>query len=199
MALSNIVYKDFTFPHNPRTSGCKCDRSYIKHKYPELAGSELEDFGPNAIVITGSGEFFGDDAYGTWNRLYDQFASNGVGNVSHPIYKHITRGLMTSLSSTLESIENYISYEFEIVADTDIQINECIGNYVVVNTQTAQPQEQNTNSIVHTVIKGECLSVICANYSKKYGVKIKWKNIAKLNNMANPDLIYPGDKITIQW
>ena len=71
--LNKIRYKDFIFPNNPSTTGFKCDRSYIKHKYPNLVGNELEDFSANAIIITGSGYFFGHDAYNRFNALYDEF------------------------------------------------------------------------------------------------------------------------------
>ncbi len=44
---------------------------------------------------------------------------------------------------------------------------------------------------VHTVKKGDTLSEI----GEKYGVS--WKAIAKLNNIDNPDLIFPGQKFKI--
>jgi hypothetical protein len=127
--LNEIRYKDFTFPHNPETTGFKCDRSYIRHKYPNLAGNELEDFGINAIVITGSGYFFGEDAYSNFDKLFKEFEKNGVGDFSHPIYTQVTRGLMVNLESTVDPEVNSIKYSFEIVADTEPNTKESLKSY----------------------------------------------------------------------
>lgn len=129
-ALNKIKYKDFTFPNNPETTGFKCDRSYIKHKYPNLAGNELEDFGINAIVITGSGYFFGDKAYDSFHKLYQEFKKDGVGGFSHPIFTEVTRGLMVSLESSVEPQSNAIKYTFEVIADTEPKIAENVSSYV---------------------------------------------------------------------
>lgn len=129
--LSKIKYKKFTFPNNPETTSFKCDRAYIKHKYPNFAGNELEDFGVNAIVITGSGCFFGANAYRNFNKLYKEFEKKGVGNFSHPIYTNVTRGLMTSLESTVDPEVNVIRYSFEIVADTKPNTKESRKKYAV--------------------------------------------------------------------
>ena len=77
MGLAKIKYKSFTFPINPETTSMKCDRSYIKHKYPELAGNELEDFGVNACIISGTGVFIGSNAYKNAKKLYDEYKKNG--------------------------------------------------------------------------------------------------------------------------
>ena len=135
--LNAIRYKDFTFPYNPETTGFKCDRSYIKHKYPNLAGNELEDFGINAIVITGSGVFFGDNAYDNFHNLFKEFEKDGVGDFSHPIYTEVTRGLMVNLESTVNPEVNIIKYSFEVVADTEPDVTESLTKYVeVVDTNT---------------------------------------------------------------
>ena len=147
MTLSKIKYKDFTFPNNPETTGFKCDRSYIKHKYPEMAGEELEDFGVNAIVITGSGVFFGDGCYNTFKKLYKVYQSKGVGSVSHPIFTQITRGLMTSLEATVDAEKNVIHYSFEIVGDTKPNVKENIGKHAVKEIALSAP----TASIGHKV------------------------------------------------
>lgn len=129
--LTKIQYKSFTFPNNPETTSFKCDRAYIKHKYPSLAGNELEDFGVNAIIVTGSGYFFGVNAYDNFHSLYKEFKKEGVGDFRHPIYTEVTRGLMTNLESTVEPETNAIRYSFEVVADTKPNVKENIGKYAV--------------------------------------------------------------------
>ena len=204
--LASIVYKDFIFPNNPATTSYKIDRSYVKHKYPELSGAELEDLGSNACIITGSGEFFGQDAYTHWNRLLKEYKKGGIGNVSHPIFTDITRGLMVSLSADIEPTPQYVKYSFEIVADTEPSISECLGKYISVLSSSVPASDAssggsngNGSEFVHVVVSGECLSVICARYAKKYNTKISWQKIATYNNMKNPHLIYPGDRIKIYY
>ena len=279
MALSNIKYKSFKFPNNPETTGFKCDRAYIKHKYPGLIGNELEDFGINAIVITGSGYFFGKNAYSTFRKLYTEYKKKGVGDFSHPIFTQVTRGLMTNLEGRVDAEKNAIYYSFEIVADTkpkttenkskkktksksskddddndtDFKVGDIVyfkggthyytsykdakgykatagwaritiikkGHahpYHLIHTSNSKSNvygwvdtgtftkksskssdSRKSGKIVHTVKKGECLSVICARYSKKYKTTISWRTIAKKNNIKNPNLIYPGQKITIYY
>lgn len=131
MGLARIKYKSFTFPNNPETTSMKCDRSYIKHKYPELAGNELEDFGVNACIISGSGVFFGKDAYENAKKLYNEYKKKGVGTVKHPIYSWVTRGLMTNLELTNEPEVNTIHYTFEIIADTKPNVKENIKKFAV--------------------------------------------------------------------
>lgn len=203
--LARITYKGFEFPYNPATTSYKIDRTYIKHKYPELSGNELEDFGPNACVISGSGEFFGDNAYQNWRKLLKEFKKGEVGSVSHPIFTDVTRGLMTSLQATLEPREDYVRYAFEIIADTELSINETLGKYISVVSggswanDSGESGGSNNGELVHTVSSGECLSVICAKYASKFNTTISWKKIAEHNNMKNPNLIYPGDKIKIYY
>jgi nucleoid-associated protein YgaU len=59
----------------------------------------------------------------------------------------------------------------------------------------APPDKEPTppKTTVYTVKKGDTLSAIAATYHVKGG----YPALAKLNRIANPNLIYPGQKITI--
>lgn len=50
---------------------------------------------------------------------------------------------------------------------------------------------QTTNDIIHTVKANETLSGICSRYGAN------WKSVAEYNNLKNPHLIYPNQKIKI--
>lgn len=283
--LNKIRYKNFTFPYNPETTGLKCDRTYIKHKYPGLAGNELEDFGINAVSITGVGYFIGKNAYNNFHKLFKEYQKPGVGTVYHPVFSEITRGLMVSLESEINPGANCIKYTFEIIGDTEPKTKESanknrgvssvsdssdndkssgsgsfsVGDIVYFSGGThyvssdsnskgykatagkakitikkpgkAHPyhlihmdnksnvygwvdassiqsissksskssSSSSSGKVVHTVKSGECLSVICAKYSKKYGKTISWRTIASKNKLSNPNLIYPGQRITIYY
>lgn len=149
--LNNIKYKNFTFPNNPETTGFKCDRSYIKHKYPDLSGNELEDFGVNAIVVTGNGCFFGENAYTHFHNLYNEYSKNGVGDFRHPVFTEITRGLMTSLDFTIDPEVNVIKYSFEVVADTKPNTKENVSKYAVrdITSSASSSKSYNVGDIVY--------------------------------------------------
>lgn len=113
--LNSMRYKSFVWEYNPAECTYTCDRSYVAHKYPELAGVELEDMDINEIVISGSGEFFGENAYKNWMRLNAEYKTFGPGEFYHPIFTDVTRGLMTKLQAKMEPREDYVAYTFEIV------------------------------------------------------------------------------------
>lgn len=122
--LKSIVYGGFKFPNNPSTTGFKCGRSYIQHKYPGLVGAELEDFSVDAISITGEGVFFGDNCYKTFKKLYKVYKKDGVVSFSHPVFTQVDRALMVNLTSRVDAEDNIIHYSFEIIADTTPIIKE---------------------------------------------------------------------------
>lgn len=118
--LNSMRYKSFVWEYNPETCTYSCQRSYVAHKYPELAGVELEDMDINEIVITGKGEFFGENAYKNWMRLVAEFKTFGEGEFYHPIFTDVTRGLMTKLQAEMEPRDDYVVYSFEIVCGIDV-------------------------------------------------------------------------------
>ena len=137
--MKKMKYKNYTFPYNPKTTSMKCDRRYIKHKYPRLSGQELEDFGLDAMVITGKITFFSKqksngtvlDAYNEYKKLYQVYKKKGVGTVSHPVFTQIKRGLMVNLECEVDAEVNCVHVTFEIVADTKPNVKENLKKYAV--------------------------------------------------------------------
>lgn len=111
--LNSIRYKWFEFPYNPDTSTYTANKTFAAHKYPDIAGEELEDMDIGDIVISGSGEFVGDDAYDFWDELNEVFKDTGTGKLYHPIYRDVKKALMTKLTATVEPRSDYVAYEFE--------------------------------------------------------------------------------------
>lgn len=118
--LNSMRYKSFVWDYNPESCTYTCDRTYVAHKYPELSGVELEDMDINQAIITGEGEFFGDNAYSNWMKLNAEFRTFGPGLFSHPVYTDVTQGLMTKLQAKMEPRDDYVAYSFEIVCDVPV-------------------------------------------------------------------------------
>ena len=130
--LNSMSYKDFTWEYNPATCTYSCSKKYVAHKYPELSGVELEDMDADEVVITGEGEFFGEDAYTNWMKLNAEFRKLGPGKFSHPIFTDVTKALMTKLEAKMEPRDDYVAYSFEIIAHDKITlINTPTVNIVV--------------------------------------------------------------------
>lgn len=135
--LTSMRYKSFTWEYNPAECTYSCQRSYVAHKYPELAGVELEDMDINEVVITGKGEFFGPNAYSNWMKLNAEFKTFGPGTFYHPVFTDVTQGLMTKLHAEMEPRDDYVVYSFEIVSDMTIPN---------INTPSVIPQDTGTGS-----------------------------------------------------
>ena len=150
--LNSMRYKSFTWEYNPASCTYSCERTYVKHKYPELAGVELEDMDINEIVITGKGEFFGPNAYSNWMKLNAEFKTFGPGEFSHPIFTDVTRALMTKLEAEMEPRDDYIVYSFEIVSDTIINSIHPPSVIPVDNTSNEQGSDSTQIKVGDIVI-----------------------------------------------
>ncbi|PNY80546.1 BON domain-containing protein [Deinococcus koreensis] len=60
--------------------------------------------------------------------------------------------------------------------------------------ELAREKDQASGDTVYTVKPGDSLSAIAQKY---YGDPMQYKKIAHYNNISNPDLIHPGDKLKI--
>lgn len=258
--MNKMKYKTFTFPNNPSTCRYSCDKTLIKHKYPELAAVELEDMNIDAAIISCQGEFFGENAYDYWMKLNHVFKSKGVGDFYHPIYTDVTKGIMQKLESTLEPREDYVSYSFEIwqhipavvisskstpkstIVSTSTSNMPVVGDIVVANGYVYSSSDGGTRGIkldnkdcvvtqisngaeypihvstygwiasndiklkrtasigsampttdnIYIVKSGDTLSKIASKYNTT------WQILARLNNIKNPNLIIPGQKIKLR-
>ena len=60
--------------------------------------------------------------------------------------------------------------------------------------ELAKDKDEETGDTVYTVKPGDSLSKIAEHY---YGDQMEYKKIAHYNNISNPDLIQPGQKLRI--
>lgn len=111
--LPSMRYKDYTWKYNPSRCVYSCDKSLVKHIYPELHAAEIEDMDIEGAIISGVGEFFGPTAYQDWQELLAVFKDVGIGEFYHPIFTDVTMASMKKLDATTEPRENYVSYSFE--------------------------------------------------------------------------------------
>ena len=105
-----LKFKTYTWPNDPHTYREELHR---EPQYTTQSGtSTYTGMGATHRRITGSGAFFGEDAYANFRALMELAADNTAGDLVHPIWG--TRYCyFTKLEMTQEPRENYVTYSFE--------------------------------------------------------------------------------------
>lgn len=196
MELASMKYKDFTWPHNPRTYTIDYRRSMAEHKVP-FGRCHLQDLGPTRRVMKGEGEFVGPDAYDTFKALASTFYSNGPGALIHPVWQS-ANVYFVELSLTQEPKKDYVKYSFTFWEGYD-------GYQAYARSGGAEPTGSDggegsasrsaggENAVWHTVARGENLWKIAADYS------VSLTAVIALNpQLKNPNLIYPGERVRVR-
>ena len=106
-------------------------------------------------------------------------------------------GMDVMCSITLKEYKDYptVSTIMQKVIDTaiDVAVGAAATAAVATVTKTRSTTGKTTPK-TYTVVKGDTLWSIC---KKHLGDGQKYKEVAKLNNLENPDLIYPGQKLRL--
>lgn len=100
-------------------------------------------------------------------------------------------GMDTLCHITLKEYKEYGTSTFSIV---NLIKDVVEGAIAVVSTTKQRSTSSKTTPKQYTVKKGDTLWSIC---KKHLGDGQKYKEIAKLNNIKNPDLIYPGQVLRL--
>eukprot|EP00831_Metopus_contortus_P080243 TRINITY_DN8170_c0_g1_i5.p3 TRINITY_DN8170_c0_g1~~TRINITY_DN8170_c0_g1_i5.p3 ORF type:complete len:179 (-),score=25.07 TRINITY_DN8170_c0_g1_i5:343-879(-) len=92
-------------------------------------------------------------------------------------------------------LKQYKDYATKVVSIPVTNTMASTSNKVIFipATESRPPGNQPSNK-TYTVKKGDCLWNICKQY---LGNGSKYNEIAKLNNISNPNLIYPGQVIKL--
>lgn len=125
------------------------------------------------------------------------------------IYRTMPQGKVLFNDALTVSIEDYTLTEnaldgFDITADVTLKVypEENVIAYqtikkaegeTVIKVEKARASDKET-AATYTVKKGDCLWAIC---KAQLGDGSKFGEIAKLNGIANPNLIYPGQVIKL--
>jgi len=108
--MNFLSYKTFVWPQNPHTYREVTSRSPMY--YTQDGETYFDSMGPLKRTITGSGVFYGEDAYEQYKKLQKLSEDMAAGNLEHPIFG-IRYCYLTLLEVTQEPKENYVSYRFE--------------------------------------------------------------------------------------
>lgn len=108
--MEKLSYKTFVWPQNPTTY--KEEYKRTPHYYTVDKVTYFDKIGDMQRLITGTGVFYGEDAFTKFKQLIQLFESNEPGNLEHPIWG-IRYCYFTGLELTQEPKDDYVSYKFE--------------------------------------------------------------------------------------
>lgn len=157
------------------------------------------------------GSFLAQWTYWTRKKaLYEYVKSKGVsiGDLEAQLeflYQELStsyKGVLSTLKNATSILEasNAVLFDFERPADQSVKVQNyraSLGQQFYdkyAGKQVDQPQEvvqASTNDMTYTVKSGDTLSGIALKYNTTY------QKLAEYNNIANPSIIYVGQKIRI--
>jgi LysM repeat protein len=159
---------------------------------------------------------FGIAQWTWWSRkkaLYEYAKSKGVsiGNLEIQL-EYLYQELSASYKSVLSTLKNATSvleasnavlFKFENPADQSVSVQNLRASFgqkfydkyagKKVETQQVTTQQPVVSDTVYAVKSGDTLYNIALKYNTTY------QKLAEYNNIANPSIIYVGQKIRIPW
>jgi len=121
---SLMKYKSFIWPRNPKEINITVEND-IKDFYIPKAGSVLQNYRRRKRVISGTGEFFGEDCFSQYENLFEIFKnSNGSSYLVIPNIDPFP-AVFKNLKLLGDPSPNVVTYSFTFWEDTkDIYKNE---------------------------------------------------------------------------
>lgn len=197
--LQPMRYKDYVWPHNPRTYSISYRRVVATHKVP-YGYYTMENLGQSYRVMTGSGEFVGGGAYEEFKKLATVYYTGGDGILVHPCWQsaHV---YFVSLKLTQIPQPDYVAYSFEFWEAYDYydmslqQVGagsaSSAGSASFGGSAVGGAAAQSA-AVYHTVCQGESLWAIALHYG------VAFESVLALNSdLKNPNLIYAGQKVRV--
>lgn len=108
--MANLMFGSFVWPNDPERYEEKCTREPV-YTEDENGNRVLTGMGSLKRTITGSGVFFGSDAYADYKRLL-ALANGGIAlNLTHSVWG-TRRVYLMELTSVMEPRDDYVAYTF---------------------------------------------------------------------------------------
>ena len=186
--LTPMRFKNFVWPHNPRTYTITYERSMANYKVP-FGLYHLRSLGRTNRVLKGEGEFVGEGAYDTFKELATVFYEETPGVLVHPVWMTTTAWLV-GLRLEQEPRKDYVRYSFEFW-ETNPYVQDVLTVSAESGTSAAE-EDGRGEAAYHTVVKGDTLWELANTYEVSLSQLVGWNPQIK-----NPNLIRPGDKVKV--
>ena len=116
--MNKLVYKNYVWPQNPD----HYQQDYVRepiYARNEAGQTVFTGMGPMKRTITGSGAFFGAEAYTSFEALAALFAETNQGLLIHPVCGN-RLVFFTKLQMAQSPKSDYVAYSFEF-KETDAE------------------------------------------------------------------------------
>lgn len=191
--LTPMRYKDFTWPHNPRTYAITYERQTALLKVP-MGVYTMQDLGRSCRCMRGEGEFYGETAYETFKALATVFYDTGPGTLIHPVWQTST-AYFTSLSLSQEPRRDYVAYTFAFTEGYEgyATLTQAKTSGDDSSSSAANSSSGGQSAVYYTVKAGDTLWAI-ANAAGMTLAQLLTMNTW----VSNPNLIIVGQQVRIQ-
>ena len=174
MNLNLMKYKNFVWPHNPSTIDISVVRDLKEVNIP-FVGTRFQDFGRKKRIVSGQGQFFGENCMAQFESLFLVFRQGGVGYLSLPGMNSFLAAFK-ELKLTESSMPNILSYSFEFWED--------------LSSATANLDVQSN---YYTASDGDTMWSIAANF------EVSIDTLIALNpSIKNPNQLTVGEKVRLR-
>lgn len=187
-----MQYKEYVWPHNPRTYTISYERKVAVHKVP-FGRYAMQDLGLGRRVMRGEGEFYGEGAYEEFKKLASVFYYGGPGVLLHPVWQS-ANAYFVELSLAQEPRKDYVRYTFTFWED-DGRYSQKLEPVTAAAAGSGQGAGGSVpaSAQYHTVVRGETLWGI----SRSQGIPLE--ALLGLNpQVKNPNVILPGQQIRVR-
>ena len=153
--LQPMRYKNYVWPHNPRSYSITYHRRLTAREVP-YGYYVLQNLGQGMRVMKGSGEFVGEGAYEEFKRLATVYYDGGEGVLVHPCWQsaHV---YFAALSLAQAPRPDYVAY-------TVICMNRsCRKQQRAPRLHLGRPQEAEAGAP-----RDRCAITLCAK-ARRYG------------------------------
>lgn len=179
--MEAMRYKNFVWPHNPRSYRIQFVRQTALQKIP-MGEYNLQDLGRSCREMRGEGEFYGPEAYDTFKELASVFCQSGPGVLIHPVWQ-TANAYFTELELRQEPRRDYVAYQFAFRETLEPE-----SSLKLVETG----EETDAGARYHRVQSGETFWHIAANYDLSY------EQLMALNpGLRNPNLMLAGEQVRV--
>ncbi len=169
-----MKYKNFVWLHNPSTIDITVARDLKEAKIP-FKGSVIQDFGREKRIVSGSGQFFGEDCMAQFESLFLVFKQGGAGYLSLPGIDSFL-ALFKDLKLIGNSMPNVVNYSFEFWEDL---------------SSTATKLDFQAD--FYTALEGDTIWSIAANF------ELSIDTLMALNpSVKSPNQLNAGEKVRLR-
>ncbi len=194
MSLTSMRYKDFVWPHNPRTYTIRYERQVAVHKVP-FGRYAMQDLGMGRRIMEGEGEFWGPDAYDTFKELASVFYAGGPGTLVHPVWQSASAYLVR-LELVQEPRPDYVRYAFTFWEDFGGYrqgLRAGSGSGSATLTISAPAAKTAGEETYHTMRQGETLWGVAQDHGTEMSA------LLTLNpQVSNPNEVTAGERVRVK-